>query len=47
MNIGHVKLKNKVIVAPLAGISNQAFRKIAHTMGSGIIYTELVSDKAL
>lgn len=47
MHIGQVKLKNKVIVAPMAGISNQAFRKIASDMGAGLIYTEMVSDKAL
>lgn len=47
MNIGQIKLKNKVIVAPMAGISNQAFRKIASDMGAGLIYTEMVSDKAL
>ncbi|MFU8787090.1 MAG: tRNA dihydrouridine synthase DusB [Candidatus Izemoplasmataceae bacterium] len=45
--IGNVTLKNKVIVAPMAGISNEAFRLIAHEMGAGLIYTEMVSDKAL
>lgn len=45
--IGDIEIKNKVAVAPMAGISNKAFRLIAHKFGAGIIYTEMISDKAL
>ena len=47
MKIGNIELKNKVIVAPLAGISNRAFRVIAHDMGAGLIYTEMISDNGI
>ena len=45
--IGNVKIKNKVVLAPMAGISNSAFRTIAKEMGAGLIYAEMVSDKAI
>ena len=46
-NIGNVKVKNQVVLAPMAGISNSAFRRIAKEMGCGLIYAEMVSDKAI
>ena len=45
--IGNVKIKNQVVLAPMAGISNSAFRRIAKEMGAGLIYAEMVSDKAI
>lgn len=45
--IGNVELKNQVVVAPMAGVTNPAFRKIAKEFGAGLIYTEMVSDKGL
>ena len=45
--IGDVKIDNQVVVAPMAGISNPAFRVICKEFGAGLIYTEMVSDKAL
>ncbi len=47
MKIGNIELKNKIIAAPLAGISNAAYRKILYEMGAGLVYSEMVSDKAL
>ena len=46
-NIGNVEIKNQVVLAPMAGICNSAFRRIAKEMGAGLIYAEMVSDKAL
>ena len=46
-NIGNVEIKNQVVLAPVAGICNSAFRRIAKEMGAGLIYAEMVSDKAL
>ncbi len=46
-NIGNVKIKNQIVLAPMAGISNSAFRRIAKEMGCGLIYAEMVSDKAI
>jgi len=45
--IGNVEIKNKVIIAPMAGVSNIAFRTIVKEFGAGLIYAEMVSDKAL
>ena len=45
--IGNVEIKNQVVLAPMAGISNTSFRKIIKEMGAGLIYAEMVSDKAL
>ncbi|MBE6159360.1 MAG: tRNA dihydrouridine synthase DusB [Firmicutes bacterium] len=45
--IGNVEIKNRVILAPMAGVSNTSFRKIIKEMGAGLIYCEMVSDKAV
>lgn len=45
--IGDVEIKNRIVLAPMAGICNSAFRKIIKEMGVGLIYAEMVSDKAL
>ena len=46
-NIGNVKIKNRVVLAPMAGICNSSFRRICKEMGCGLIYAEMVSDKAI
>ena len=45
--IGNVEIKNQVVLAPMAGISNSAYRRIIKEMGCGLIYAEMVSDKAI
>ena len=45
--IGNVKIDNQVVLAPMAGICDWAFRKIIKSMGCGLISTEMVSDKAI
>ena len=45
--IGNIKINNKVVLAPMAGISNSAYRTIVKEMGAGLIYAEMVSDKAI
>lgn len=47
MHIGNVEIKNRIIMAPLAGITNIAFRKIIKSFGAGLVYSEMVSDKAI
>ena len=47
-----LKIKNKIInspivIAPMAGISNGAFREICFEFGAGLVYSEMVSDKAI
>jgi len=45
--IRDIVIPNQVVIAPMAGISNPAFRVICKEFGAGLIYTEMVSDKAL
>ena len=45
--IGNIKIKNNVVLAPMAGVCNSAFRRIIKEMGCGLLYAEMVSDKAI
>lgn len=45
--IGNVEILNQVVMAPMAGISNSAYRTIIKQMGAGLVYAEMVSDKAI
>lgn len=45
--IGNIELNNRIVLAPMAGVCNSAFRRIIKEMGCGLIYAEMVSDKAL
>ena len=45
--IGNIEIKNQIVLAPMAGISNTSYRKIIKEMGAGLIYAEMVSDKAV
>ncbi len=45
--IGNVEIKNRLVLAPMAGICDNAFRTIAKEFGAGLIYTEMVSEKAV
>ena len=45
--IGNVEIKNNIVLAPMAGVCNSAFRRIIKEMGCGLVYAEMVSDKGL
>jgi len=45
--IGNVEIRNQVVLAPMAGICNSAYRRIIKEMGCGLIECEMVSDKAI
>ena len=47
MKIRDIEIKNPVIMAPMAGITNMAFRKIVKEFVAGLVYSEMVSDKAI
>lgn len=47
MKIGNVKLDGKVILAPMAGVCNSAYRKICKEMGASLVCAEMVSDKGM
>lgn len=44
---GNIKLKNNVFLAPMAGVTDLAFRRVCHKHGCALSYTEMVSAKAL
>ncbi len=46
-NIGKVKIAGKIVVAPMAGISDKAFRMICKEFGASLVVGEMVSDKAI
>ena len=45
--IGNVKIKNRIVFAPMAGISNEVFRGIIKQMDAGLIYSEMVSNMGI
>ncbi len=45
--IRDVEIPNQLVLAPMAGITNEAFRKICKEMGCGLLVAEMVSDKAI
>ncbi len=47
MKIKDITLKNNIFLAPMAGVTDLAFRKICDRFGAGLSYTEMVSAKAL
>ena len=40
-------IENNVCLAPMAGVCNSAFRRIVKEMGAGLVFAEMVSDKAI
>ena len=47
MKIGNVDLENNIFLAPMAGITDLPFRLICKENDAGLVYTEMVSAKAL
>ena len=43
MRIGHYQLKNRILLAPMAGITDQPFRRICATYGAGLTFSEMMS----
>ncbi len=46
-NIGDITIPNRVTLAPMAGVSNWAFRLTVKEFGAGLITAEMVSDKGI
>lgn len=45
--IGDIQLKNRVVLAPMAGVCNSAFRLTVKEFGAGLVCAEMVSDKGI
>ncbi|MCP4665710.1 MAG: tRNA-dihydrouridine synthase family protein, partial [Deltaproteobacteria bacterium] len=47
LQIGALKLKNRLVMAPMAGITNLPFRLIVKKLGAGLVFTEMISAAGL
>ena len=47
MKIGNVEIKTPIALAPIAGVTDMAFRQVCRSFGAGYVETEMVSAKAL
>lgn len=47
MKIGNVELESNILLAPMAGVTDKAFRMIVKPFGPALMYTEMVSGKGL
>ncbi|WP_409296436.1 tRNA dihydrouridine synthase DusB [Peribacillus sp. SCS-26] len=47
LKIGNIKMKNQVVLAPMAGICNSAFRLTVKEFGAGLVCAEMISDKGI
>ena len=47
LKIGNVTLENNILLAPMAGITDKAFRKVCKSYGAGLVCCEMVSSKGL
>ena len=46
-NIGNVKIKSPLFLAPMAGVTDHPFRLICKEYGAGVVYTEFVSANGI
>lgn len=47
IKIGNVEIKNNIFLAPMAGITDKTYRKICKEYGAGLVFTEMISSKAV
>ncbi|MEW9052989.1 MAG: tRNA dihydrouridine synthase DusB [Neobacillus sp.] len=47
LKIGNIEMKNQVVLAPMAGVCNSAFRLTVKEFGAGLVCAEMVSDKGI
>ncbi|MEM7618873.1 MAG: tRNA dihydrouridine synthase DusB [Pseudomonadota bacterium] len=47
LTIGSVELRNTVFMAPMSGITDSPFRKLAYKLGAGVVVTEMLASKQL
>lgn len=47
MKIGNYMPKSNIFLAPMAGVTDRAFREICIEMGCGLVYTEMISSRGI
>ncbi|HAT55291.1 MAG TPA: tRNA dihydrouridine synthase DusB, partial [Lactobacillus sp.] len=45
--IGNIEIPNQIVVAPMAGVTNSAFRLICKEFGAGLVVCEMISDRGI
>ncbi len=47
IKIGSIELKNNVVLAPMSGVSDMPYRKLAKTYGAGLVISEMIASQAM
>lgn len=47
ISIGNIRLRNRVLLAPMSGVSDRPFREIADAAGAGLVVTEMIASREL
>ncbi len=47
IKIGNLEIENNIFLAPMAGITDKAYRKICKKFGAGLVCTEMISSRAI
>jgi tRNA-dihydrouridine synthase B len=47
IKVGPIELRNNVLLAPMSGVTDAAFRKVAHAHGAGLVVSEMVASEEL
>ena len=47
IKLNNLIIPNNIFLAPMAGVTDMPYRKLCKEMGAGLVYTEMVSSKAI
>ena len=47
LQIGNIKIPNRVLMAPLSGISDKPFRRLAKLYNAGLVFSEMIASKEM
>ena len=47
VHIGSIKIANRVLLAPMSGVTDLAFRMLAHELGAGLVVSEMIASEEL
>ena len=47
ISIGSIKLNSKVILAPMSGVTDMPYRRLAKSQGAGLVISEMIASRAM
>ena len=47
ISIGSIKLSSKVILAPMSGVTDMPYRRLAKSQGAGLVISEMIASRAM